>query len=207
MHYAALMESLADPLTHAIGLRVKRERTARGWTLDQLAERSGVSRRMIVNVEQAAANPSLETLLRISDALGMGLPALVEPPAPKTAKVTRAGEGATLWKGAHGGFGMLLAGTEPPNVVELWDWVLAPGDRYESDPHAVGTRELLRVTEGAVTVSAGGDVYELTTGDAVSFFADVAHTYVNTHDARTRFVLCAYEPGVGVAQGTATGDD
>ena len=44
---------------------------------------------MVVNVEQGAANPSVGTLLRISDALGVGLPALVEPPPPKPVKVTR----------------------------------------------------------------------------------------------------------------------
>lgn len=201
------MDSQPDPLAQAIGVRVKRERIARGWTLDQLAERSGVSRRMIVNVEQGAANPSLETLLRISDALGMGLPALVEPPAPKTAKVTRAGEGATLWRGEQGGFGMLMAGTEPPNVVELWEWVLAPGDRHESDAHASGTREMLLVTEGAVTVSVGNEAYDLAVGDTVSFYADIEHTYVNAQESQARLVLCAYEPGVGIAHGAETDND
>ena len=51
-----------------------------GWTLDRLAEVAGVSRSMLVNIEQGAANPSVGILLRISDALGIGLPALVEPP-------------------------------------------------------------------------------------------------------------------------------
>ena len=35
---------------------------------------------MVVSVEQGAVNPSVGTLLRLSDALGVGLPALVEPP-------------------------------------------------------------------------------------------------------------------------------
>jgi transcriptional regulator with XRE-family HTH domain len=52
----------------AIGVRVRRERQSRSWTLDQLAAAGGVSRRMVVNVEQGAANPSVGTLLRISDA-------------------------------------------------------------------------------------------------------------------------------------------
>ena len=38
---------------------------------------------MVVNVEQGTANPSVGTLLRISDALGIGLPALVRTPATK----------------------------------------------------------------------------------------------------------------------------
>ena len=55
-----------------------------------------MSCRMVVNVEQGAANPSVGTLLRISDALGIGLPSLVQRSQPKPVKVTRAGEGAAV---------------------------------------------------------------------------------------------------------------
>ena len=91
MQYDALMDESTTSLALAIGARVKQERQSRGWTLDQLAESAGVSRRMVVNVEQGAANPSVGTLLRISDALGVGLPALVEPPRAE------AGEGHAQW--------------------------------------------------------------------------------------------------------------
>jgi len=121
------MDRITADLSSAIGARVRQERQSRHWTLDQLSEAAGVSRRMIVNVEQGAANPSVGTLLRISDALGIGLPALVEAPQTKPVKVTRHGEGAVLWTGEAGGRGVLVAGTEPPDVVELWDWTLGPG--------------------------------------------------------------------------------
>ena len=78
VQYDALMDDSTANLAATIGSRVKQERQSRRWTLDQLAEAAGVSRRMVVNVEQGAANPSVGTLLRISDALGVGLPALVE---------------------------------------------------------------------------------------------------------------------------------
>ena len=82
MQYDALVDKDTAALAVAIGARVRQERQSRRWTLDQLAEAAGVSRRMVVNVEQGAANPSVGILLRISDALGIGLPALVEPPNP-----------------------------------------------------------------------------------------------------------------------------
>src|SRR5688572_24694224 len=107
MHDFALRDHSTVALAVAIGARVKHERQARGWTLDQLAAAAGVSRRMVINVEQGAANPSVGTLLRISDALGVGLPALVEPPHPKPVKVTRHGDGAALWSSASGGRGVL----------------------------------------------------------------------------------------------------
>lgn len=197
MHHSAPINPNAADLALAIGARVRHERQARRWTLDQLAAAAGVSRRMVVNVEQGTANPSVGTLLRISDALGVGLPALVAPPRPQRMTITRRGEGATLWSGDGGGQGVLLSGTEPPNVVELWDWTLGPGDRHASEAHTPGTRELLHVLAGEVTVEAGSQSVDLGPGDAVSFPGDVAHAYANPHRALARFTLVVYEPGVG----------
>lgn len=191
------MDQETSALATAIGLRVKQERQARKWTLDRLAEAAGVSRRMLINVEQGAANPSVGTLLRISDALGVGLPALVEPPTPKPVKVTRRGEGATLWRSDAGGRGVLVAGTESPDVVELWDWVLGPGDEHRSDAHTTGTRELLQVHEGVVTLEVAEQVHTLDVGDAVAFSGDVPHAYSNAGQGHARFSLAVFEPGVG----------
>jgi len=191
------MDQSAANLASAIGVRVKQERNSRGWTLDQLAEAAGVSRRMVVSVEQAAVNPSVGTLLRLSDALGVGLPALVEPPETKSVKVTRRGEGATLWSGEGGGRGVLVAGTTPPDVVELWDWTLGPGDRHASEAHAPGTKELVHVQEGSITVEVADQSVTLDAGDAVAFPGDVAHSYANPGTQPARFSLAVFEPGVG----------
>jgi transcriptional regulator with XRE-family HTH domain len=191
------MDDGTASLALAIGARVKQERQARRWTLDQLAEAAGVSRRMVVNVEQGAANPSVGTLLKISDALGVGLPALVEPPQRTALKVTRRGAGAALWRGESGGRGLLVAGTEPPDVVELWDWTLGPGDQHASEAHTPGTRELIQVQEGAITVVAADQSVVLDAGDAVVLPGDVAHSYANPGAQPARFSLAVFEPGVG----------
>ena len=189
----------AAALSVAIGSKVRAERHGRGLTLDQLAHQAGVSRRMIINVEQGSANPSVTTLLRISDALGIGLQALVEVPQGKPVKVVRGGSGAPLWTGSGGGRGVLLAGTSPPDVLELWDWTLAPGDRHDSEAHVRGTKEILQVREGTVTVEVGGQVEVLDVDDSISFVSDVAHSYANPGTVPARFVLTVFEPGVGTA--------
>lgn len=200
------MDAQAATLARTIGVRVRAERTLRGWTLDQLAAAAGVSRRMVVNVEQGTVNPSVGTLLRLSDALGVGLPALVEPPASREPQVTRRGDGAVLWSGESGGTGVLVAGTESPDVVELWDWTLAARERHASEAHAAGTRELLHVLSGAIRVEAAGAVFELGAGDSLSFRGDADHAYANPHQDPARFSLAVYEPGVGAAHRSEAAD-
>jgi quercetin dioxygenase-like cupin family protein/DNA-binding phage protein len=197
MHYGALMDQNTAALALAIGVRVRQERQSHHWTLDQLAEAAGVSRRMVVNVEQGAANPSVGTLLKISDALGVGLPGLVEPPQPMPVKVTRHGDGAALWSSQSGGRGVLVAGTEPPNVVELWDWTLGPGDCHTSEAHSPDTKELAQVQQGTITFEVAGQSVALDAGDAVAFPGDVAHSYANPGTQPARFSLAVFEPGVG----------
>lgn len=197
MQYGALVDERTAALAVAVGTRVRHRRQARRWTLDELAEAAGLSRRMVVNVEQGTANPSVGTLLRIGDALGVGLPALVQPPQPRPVRVTRGGAGPVLWNGAAGGRAVLVAGTEPPDVVELWDWTLGPGDRHASEAHAPGTQELMQVHEGAVTVEIGDRAVTLEPGDAITFPGDVAHAYANPGAAPAAFSLSVFEPGVG----------
>ncbi len=189
----------AASLAAAIGSRVRAERTARRLTLDQLATAAGVSRRMLINVEQGAANPSVGTLLRISDALGVGLPSLVEPPRPDPIRITRRDDGATLWTGAEGSRGVFLTGTDPPDIVELWEWTMAPGDAYHSEVHTPGTMELIQVRSGTLTLVIGERTFTLDSGDAITFSGEADHTYANRGDKPTTYLMTVFEPDVGTA--------
>lgn len=200
MQYSALVDPNTASFAKVIGARVRAGRQSRRWTLDKLAEAAGTSRRSLINVEQGTANPSVGILLKVSDALGIGLPTLVAPPEPKPLSVTRAGEAAVLWSGEFGGRGSLVAGTEPPDVVELWDWTMNPGDRHASEAHSAGTHELVHVLAGRLTVTVGDQMVELGVGDSMSFPGDVDHGYANHKGKAARFSLTVYEPRVGRAQ-------
>lgn len=195
VHYTAHMNEKQSTLSTAIGGRVRQHRISRGWSLDHLAQASSLSRRMLVNVEQGAANPSVGTLLKVSQALGVGLPELVAPPAVNGTTVTRRGEGTLLWSGDSGGRGVLVASVGPPDVVELWDWSLGAHDQHSSPGHTAGTHELLQVLEGSVEVEVDGDRHALETGDALNFPGDLPHSYTNPHQTPARFTLTVFEPG------------
>jgi transcriptional regulator with XRE-family HTH domain len=188
----------AVAVNELIGQRVRHHRTTRGWTLDELADRSGVSRRMLITIEHGDGNPSIATLLRISDTLGVGLPVLVDVERPRAVTVTAAGQAPVLWRGPRGGQALLVAGTEPPDVVELWDWTLQPGEAHTSEAHSAGTRELLLVLDGQVDLRVGDRTEQLQAGDSAAFAGDVVHGYATPADSATpaRFALTVFQPHV-----------
>jgi transcriptional regulator with XRE-family HTH domain len=193
------MDTNGGALAARIGRRVRASRLVHGWTLDQMAARSGISRRMVVMVEKGETNPSVTTLLLLSNALGIGLPTLVAEREGIPSALTRRGDGAPLWTSPGGGSGVLLAGTPSPDVLELWHWELAPGDLHESQAHAPGTREILHVTAGVVTLTTGQDTVSLGAGDTAAFDGDQPHAYANTSGEQATFTLAVSEPDVGTA--------
>jgi uncharacterized cupin superfamily protein len=93
---------------------------------------------------------------------------------------------------------VLVAGAESPDVTELWDWTLEPGESHSSEAHAAGTRELLFVLDGPLELRVGQHAEVLATGDSASFAGDLAHEYVNAGSVQVaRFALTVFEPAAG----------
>jgi transcriptional regulator with XRE-family HTH domain len=183
-----------EALTNAVAQHVRTLRTGRGWSLDELAGRSAVSKGMIVQIEAARTNPSVGTLCRLADAFGVAVTALLESADERPVRVSRAADAPILWRGARGGIARLLGGLKGPDFVELWEWVLEPADRHGSDDHPAGTRELLHVTAGELTVAIGGVAHRVGAGDTLDFAADIAHEYRNDGDAAARVVMVVVTP-------------
>lgn len=192
------MSSPSGALSALIGARVRSARQERSWSLDHLAQESGVSRRLVVDVEQGRANPSVGTLLRLAEALDVSLSSLVDAPSePEALRVWRAGTGALLWSGLDGGEGVLLASTAAPDVLELWDWTLAPGETHASAAHTPGTRECLHVLEGTLGLTVDGATHVLSAGDSAAFVGDVPHAYRAEGGGACRFSLAVSEAAAG----------
>jgi len=190
--------SVPPEVAEAVGVNVRRLRTARGWSLEGLAGRSGVSKGMLVQLEQARTNPSLGTLCRVAEALSVSLAALVEADERPSVQVVPAGGGTELWTSAAGGNARLLVGSDEREHVELWDWQLGPGDTHVSaEAHIDGTLELLHVVEGAMVLEVDGVDHAVGTGCAASFRGDRPHAYRNDDPVTPcRFVLVVLQQDV-----------
>ena len=183
-----------EAVTAAVAEHVRALRTGRGWSLDELAGRSGVSKGMLVQIEAARTNPSVGTLCRVADAFGVTVARLLEPRAERTVHISTADDSPLLWRGDRGGIGRLLAGVNDPDFVELWEWRLAPAERYASAEHAPGTRELLHILAGTATVTVQGVDHPLREGQTIDFRAGRPHSYRNEGDTVVRFVMIVVIP-------------
>ncbi|MEU7892581.1 XRE family transcriptional regulator [Nonomuraea sp. NPDC049152] len=181
-----------ETITAAIATNVRAQRAHRGLTLDALAARSGVSRGMLVQVEQGRTNPSITTLVRIADALGVSVARLVEVSETPLVRVVPPGDIVTFRQGE--GSARLLVGTDAPAILELWDWRLAPGEHHDGDAHPPGTREMLTVLQGELTLTVYGKSHVVQVDGAVVLTADRPHRYANQGEEELRFVMVVSEP-------------
>ena len=202
-----------DAVATTIGRNVRALRRLRRMTIDALAAAAGVSRGTIIQIETARGNPSIGTLCNLAAALRVGVASLVEGDAEPRIVVRRAAEAAELWTSEAGSQAAFLIGTDPPDVVELWNWTLRPGDGFDGEAHPRGTQELLFVLDGRLGLRVGVAERELRTGDTVLFQAHAPHRYSCVGESEVRFVMVVLQPGdAGLVPPTAiaeaiTGDE
>ncbi|MGK5530527.1 helix-turn-helix domain-containing protein [Streptomyces sp. URMC 129] len=168
-----------DQLTQSLARNLRRLRTERGLTLDALAARAGISRGMLIQIEQARTNPSVGTVVKVGDALGVSITTLLDFEQTPVVRLVPAGQAVRLWSTEAGSHGTLLAGTEAPGPLELWRWRLMPGEGHASDPHPPGTSELVHVTAGVLTLAVDGTDHPVPAGTSASFESHVPHGYRN----------------------------
>ena len=185
---------VGSEVSRAVAANLRTLRAQRNWSLDRLAQRSGVSKGVLVALEAERGNPSLTTLCRLADAFAVSLTDLVESSRAPALRQASIAEATTLWRGPSGGSGQLILSTDPPHPVELWWWQIEPGEARQSEAHATGTQEALLVIDGEISVETEGGSATAPAGTAVTWPADIAHTYRNTGDRTAKLVLIVTVP-------------
>ncbi|ELY5928863.1 helix-turn-helix domain-containing protein [Cronobacter turicensis] len=183
-----------DSLSVALAQRLKSWRKEHNVTLDTLSRRAGVSKGMLVELEKAAANPSIAILCKIAAALGLSVADLLDVASQPAARLTEASQIPVLWTGDSGGTARLLAGTSGPSMVELWRWEMRPGERFTSPGHPQGTAELLHVEQGILTLSVNDERLHINAGASAVARTDAPHGYANEQQATLIFTMTVYEP-------------
>lgn len=164
---------------------VRALRQQSGLSQEALAAASGVSRRMIINIESGDANVSLATLDRLAEALGVRFSDLVRAPD----RADRGRIEAVAWAGEDPqSQGMLLSSFPAAAEVEVWRWSLAPGETYWPVIHDAAWTETVYVLEGALTIIWDDAQRIVAAGDFHAYNCEPRRCYRNDGDRIVRFL-------------------
>ncbi|MQY23126.1 helix-turn-helix domain-containing protein [Nocardia macrotermitis] len=172
---------LARDFLLRVGERIRGTRIERGLTVQHLADLSGVSRRLLTQIEHGQANPSLVAVTRIARSLGTEFTELIGDAGPAESAVERVPPErySLVWTSPAGSSAHLLVSTTGVRTADLWSWILAPGDTYRGLPDPPGSFELFHITQGHLTVRADGAEVTMAAGESARLRSDRPYSYHN----------------------------
>ncbi len=185
------MENSDSELEIAIGERLKSLRAGSELTLDQLADRSGVSRAMISRIERAEASPTAALLARLCEGLGLTLSAFFAPEDPSSSPLSRRAQ-QRLWRDPTTGY--LRRSVSPPGMpspVDIVEIEFPAGARVSFPP-----REESRVMtqhvwlfEGMLDMVFADATHRLQPGDCLFMDIGDAFDFYNPSDKPARYAV------------------
>lgn len=169
-----------ESINENLGKRVKKLRADRGWSLEELAAASGVSRSMLSEIERERANPTLSVTYRIARAFGLDLQSLIESAsAASSIQTIRATDKSQIYRADAQCQIRTLSPLNLEKDVEFYELRLPVGGALRSRPHVDGTREFLTISEGSVNLESGTSSEALNKGDSATYRADLRHEIIN----------------------------
>jgi transcriptional regulator with XRE-family HTH domain len=159
-----------------VGARLRTRRRERGLTIEQVAVATGLTKGFISQLERDTTTPSLSSLARICDALGVRMGDIFHSTAPDAVRLIRRGERpATDWNPNH----FLLSPAQERRLQAI-ESVIPPGGGAGTDLYSFpGDVEFVYVLAGALELRVGDERYVLQEGDALTYPLREPHTWAN----------------------------
>ncbi|MCZ4058359.1 helix-turn-helix domain-containing protein [Pantoea sp. LMR881] len=170
-----------DNLQHHLSDSLKQLRQANGWSLTLAAERTGVSKAMLGQIERGESSPTVATLWKIATGFNVPFSYFIHD------STLQPGETATF---SQPNAQMVVRPLLPYDASLRFDLLaveLAAGAQSDSSAHEKGVVEQVVVTEGELLLGFDGIWRRLQAGEAFQFAADVAHSYRNPLNITLRF--------------------
>ena len=160
----------------AIGGRLRSARQARGLTLQEVADATGLNKGFISRLERDEVSPSVASLVSVCEVLGIRVGDLFEPPSTS---LVRANEGKPINFGGRKVREFLLTpGTQ--SDLQVIHSILKAGGSGGEELYTLDCEvEFVYVIRGQLEVSVSGESVLLTAGDAFTFPGREPHTWSN----------------------------
>jgi transcriptional regulator with XRE-family HTH domain len=186
---------MIDSIDARIGARIRIERENRGWSLTDLAQRSGVSRAMINKVERGEASPTASLLGRLTGAFGLTLSMLLaRMETDHIGRLVRADE-QSRWTDPETGYIrrqiVPAPGSDIPLDVVRVELPAAASVTFAARNFA-SVRQLIWVLDGCLTFLEGELVHTLGEGDCLELGPPAVR---NDQSAPCRYVVIVLKLG------------
>jgi transcriptional regulator with XRE-family HTH domain len=178
----------AAELARRVAESLRRFRQERQLSLDDLAQRSGVSRAALSQIEGRRTNPTLSVLWKIAVGLDVPFHDLLGGNQDAPILVLRAGDAPPMRSADGRTESRLLSPGGSSTNAEVYELKLLPKAVHKSEAHARGTTETLIVLVGNMRLTVGGAAQEVAAGDSVFFRADMDHSYENVGGREARCI-------------------
>jgi len=184
-------DSIAKTVSE-LGGKVAQTRAERGWSLQQLADRSSLSPAAIHKIEKTGMTPTIASLMKIAGALGKSVAFFIEESEPlRPVTLIRPHERARLYTSKRGLTLENISGRYGPFFVAGAEAHVEPGADSGPEPMVHPGEELVVMLEGAMRFVVGGETYELGEGDSLHFRTTLAHSWCNPTDEPARAIWLA----------------
>ncbi|QUS36356.1 helix-turn-helix domain-containing protein [Falsirhodobacter algicola] len=159
---------MIDTVDQRLGARVRIEREMRGWSLTDLAERSGVSRAMIHKVERGGASPTATLLARLAGAFDISMSTLMVRAEMQEGQILRHAD-QPVWEDPLTGYTRRHVSPKSAAPLDLVSVEFPPG-REAHFPAAVymDGQHLVWVLDGALVFIEGQVRHEMAAGDCLA---------------------------------------
>ncbi len=183
-------QSDTPSIDRQIARRLKELRVERGWSLDELARRSTVSRATLSRLENAEVSSTTNVLSKLCTAYGLTLSRLLHMVEETFVPLIRR-DMQPVWSDPTLGF--RRRSVSPPAqalAAEALECELEPGTRITYDrPPREGLEHHLLLLEGQLEVSVNGDTYHLRPGDCLRYQLFGPSAFVTPEQCAARYVL------------------
>lgn len=185
-------------LNQYLSATLKQLRADRQWSLTQAADRTGVSKAMLGQIERGESSPTIATLWKIATGFNVAFSVFLESESARPSPgVQRYGE-LPIFSQPDADMRMVpLFPYDEALGLEIFVIDLAPGALSESAPHKVGVIEHVMVIEGQLELMVDGVWHQLGAGEALRFQADCPHSYRNASAENVRLHDLIHYPRVG----------
>jgi transcriptional regulator with XRE-family HTH domain len=177
-----------DDTETRLARRLRLERDARGWSLAELANRSGVSKAAISKIEREEMSPTAVTLVRLAAAFDLTLAGLLLR-AEGGERLSRA-DSQPVWRDPATGYLRRQIFSRPDHPVELVEVELPPGQRVEMPASTYAhIRQIVQARAGELTLIEGGECHALRAGDCLGFGPPSDVVFANETASPCRYIV------------------